>query len=263
MHATKNRPIRKDIVKRHPQGKQRPLAAEIFAQKAANDRAFKLEKAAKRRAAIIARKAEEAKQEISDTKLTFKEKRDKAEKRLGALKKEILDEKRKNNTEHLQFIGGIVAGTATANFVALQTEGQQTLIIKGLLVAAAGTFASEINKEFFFQSGIYKEMIREINDLIRKHIDSSEEIVKVPDFKTLFDQATELRVKKREAKVPLKTVQVRRIANAAVWTITLGAITNLGLEINDQQSKLEDSKKDVIEEVVEIPQQSLNYDYGP
>lgn len=204
----KNRPIQKREIKRSPVGKTKSLAVAIFAREAAND----------------------AEKNRNETQLTLKERREKVEKRLNLLKAEILAAKDKNNKDHLSFAGGILAGSVAANFLGLQTEGGNTLVAKAFITAVAGASIFKLNTTFFFQSGVYKEMLRETNKLLEEHIDNSNEYVKVPSFKSLFDKATEIRVEKKRIGIRSRTVATRRIANFAVFFITGTALCNIGYE---------------------------------
>ena len=146
---------------KRPTGKQKPLAIDVFAEKAAH-------------------------------------KQNEAEKQLNALETKIVAGKAKSNQDHFSFATGIIAGGGIANFIALQIDSPTTLPAKALMSIVIGGLVLGLNKNFFFTNGVFKEMLKTTNSLSEDNNDGK--VVEVPSFKKLRDQATEKRTNRKDFK---------------------------------------------------------------
>ncbi len=205
------RKIHKDPI-RTPRGKRTPLAIDVFAEKAA---------------------MKQRDNEIERLRIRTERKQD-----LKDLKTEVLEARGRSNQDHFAFATGIIAGGGVANFLALQIDGPTTLYAKAVLAFTMGTFLWKINKTFFFNAGVYKEMLREVNKLNEQ---LRAEDLQIPSFKELFDKSTGIRKSKIDSGEKTKTLVTRRVANSAVVIIAGLTISNI-VATAFQDNKNEESK---------------------
>jgi len=149
---------------------------------------------------------------------------------LKELKKEIVDAKEKSNQHHFGFATAVVAGGGVANFIAFQNGTPSDLIAKTLTTSVVGGILLGLNKDFFFISGVYKEMLRHVNAELKR--DSTKT---VSDFKKIYDQSKEIREHKRNNNVPMRTTSYKRSADKAIVLITSIALANLGYTMYERQ----------------------------
>jgi hypothetical protein len=151
-----------------------------------------------------------------------------AVRKLDSLRKEIIQSKGRNNQEHFAFATGIIGGGIAANFIAFQTDGAMDIPAKMLTAITVSGLILGLNKNFFFTSGVYTEMLRQTNELTKQAKDKDTPTQKIPEFKELFDDSTKIRKDKKKNKVKLKSRSNIKTANAAVIIITSIALANLG-----------------------------------